>query len=48
MYLDIYEMMDKGVLVCRYDIAMCPGLDRIQIHAMITSDTTVLANKGEI
>jgi hypothetical protein len=31
-----------------YDMVVRRGVDRIQIHAIITSDATELANNGEI
>jgi hypothetical protein len=48
MYLDIQEKMDMGVFRCEYDIAIRHGVDRIKIHAMITSDSAVFTGDGEI
>ena len=45
MYLDIHENMDMGGVQCGFEMPVCPGVDRIQINAIITSDATELANK---
>jgi hypothetical protein len=45
MYLDIHENMDTGGFHCGFEMPVCPGVDKIQIHAIITSDATELANK---
>ena len=45
MNLDIHENMDTGGVQCGFEMPVCPGVDRIQIHAIITSDATELANK---
>ena len=48
MYLDIHAGQESGVRVRWYDMVVRRGVDKIKIHAIITSDATELAKNGEI